>query len=96
MNIYNNLPPEIQTKIKYMVLQHPTAKIINDEIERLNCDITFKFKEKAGGPTICKIQGIEFFANEYYLRGIMEIALAPQTMICLTRYLKFRQHRQMK
>jgi hypothetical protein len=39
-----------------MVLQHPTAKIINDEIERLNCDITFKFKEKAGGPTICKIR----------------------------------------
>jgi hypothetical protein len=68
MNIYNNLPPEIQRKIKYMVLQHPTAKIINDEIERLNCDITFKFKEKAGGATICKIDGREFFCNEYMRR----------------------------
>ena len=47
--LYNSLPPEVQNKIKYYVLEHPIAKNIKDEIERLNCDLTFKFKEKANG-----------------------------------------------
>ena len=67
MDIYNVLPPELQNKIKYYVLEHPVAKIIKDEIERLNCNITFKFKEKEGGSTICRINGLDFFANEYFL-----------------------------
>jgi hypothetical protein len=35
MEIFNMLPPEISNKIKYYVLEHPIAKIIKDEIERL-------------------------------------------------------------
>ena len=66
--IYDNLPSELQNKIKYYVLEHPIARIIKDEIERLNCDLTFKFREKAGGSTVCKIDGRLFFANEYFLQ----------------------------
>ena len=51
-----------------MFLNILQQKIIKDEIERLNCDITFKFKEKTGGRTVCKIRGIDFLANEYCLQ----------------------------
>jgi len=51
-----------------MFLNILQQKIIKDEIERLNCDITFKFKEKTDGRTVCKIRGIDFFANEYFLQ----------------------------
>ena len=68
MNIYNMLPPELQNKIKYYVIEHPLARIIKDEVERLNCNITFKFREKVGGPTICKIDGRCYFTNEYFLQ----------------------------
>ena len=40
MDIYRLLPSELQTKVKYFVLQHPIAEIIKDEIERLRCDET--------------------------------------------------------
>ena len=36
MEIYRLLPSELQTKVKYFVLQHPIAEIIKDEIERLS------------------------------------------------------------
>ena len=68
MEIYKLLPPELQNKVKYFVLEHPVAKIIQDEIDRLNCHLTFKFKEKANGATICKVRGIDFFCNEYFVR----------------------------
>ena len=65
MEIYDRLPLELQRKINYYVLEHPVAKIINDEIERLSCNLTFKFKE-TNGITFCKINGREFFCNEYF------------------------------
>ena len=65
MDIYNKLPIELQRKINYYVLEHPVAIIINDEIERLKCNLTFKFKDKSG-VTICKINGRQFFCNEYF------------------------------
>ena len=46
MNIYNSLPPEVQNKIKYYALEHPIAKIIKDEIQRLRCDEYYTFKDK--------------------------------------------------
>ena len=46
MNIYNSLPPELQNEIKYYVLEHPIAKIIKDEIQRLRCDEYYTFKVK--------------------------------------------------
>ena len=52
-------------KNNYYVLEHPVAIIINDEIERLKCNLTFKFKDKSG-VTICKINGRQFFCNEYF------------------------------
>ena len=65
MDIYNKLPIELQRKINYYVLEHPTAVIIKDEIERLKCNLTFKFKERSG-VTICKINGRQFFCNEFF------------------------------
>jgi hypothetical protein len=32
MDIYNLLPSELQNKVKYYVLEHPTAKIIKEGI----------------------------------------------------------------
>ena len=55
MDIYRLLPIELQKKINYFVLEHPCAKIIKDEIERLNCNLTFKFKD-TDGKIICKIK----------------------------------------
>ena len=46
MDTYNKLPSEIQNNIKYLVLEHPTAAIIKDEIQRLRCDEYFTFKTK--------------------------------------------------
>ena len=46
MNIYDNLTSEIQNKFEYMVLQHPIAKIIKDEIQRLHCAEYFTFKDR--------------------------------------------------
>ena len=40
MDIYNELPVELQRKVHYFILEHPTARIIKDELERLNCNIT--------------------------------------------------------
>jgi len=65
MDVYNLLPPELQVKVKYLVLQHPTAKIIRDEIERLKCHLTFKFNDEQG-KLFCKVRGIDFFANQYF------------------------------
>ena len=59
------LPPELQNKIKYYVIEHPLARIIKDEVERLNCNLTFKFRNKQGH-LICKIRGIDFFCNEFF------------------------------
>ena len=65
MDILRSLPVELQTKIKYLVLEHPVAKIIKDEIERLKCHLTFKFKDEHGS-LFCKINGRDFFANQYF------------------------------
>ena len=65
MDIYLNLPPELQNKVKYFALEHPTAKVIKDTMDELNCNLAFTFKEK-GGKTVCKIDGRDFFANEYF------------------------------
>ena len=65
MDIYNLLPTELQNKVKYLVLEHPVAKIIKDEIERLNCHLTFKFNDERGH-LFCKVDGKLFFANQYF------------------------------
>jgi hypothetical protein len=65
MDIFLKLPPELQSKVKYFALEHPTAKIIKDKMEELNCNLTFTFREK-GGKAFCKIDGRDFFANEYF------------------------------
>jgi len=65
MDIYNLLPTELQNKVKYFVLEHPVAKIIKDEIERLNCHLTFKFNDERGH-LFCKVDGKLFFANQYF------------------------------
>jgi hypothetical protein len=58
------LPDELQNKVKYLTLEHPTAKIIKDKLEELRCNLSFTFREK-GGKAFCKIDGRDFFANEY-------------------------------
>lgn len=67
MEIFNMLPPEISNKIKYYVLEHPIAKIIKDEIERLRCDEYYTFRDKQN-KIFCKIDGRDHFCNEYVLR----------------------------
>jgi len=65
MDIYNNLPIELQNKIKYFVLEHPVAKIIKDEIQRLRCDEYYTFRDKQN-KIFCKIDGRDHFYNEYF------------------------------
>ena len=64
MNIYDNLPSELQRKIKYFLLEHPCARIIKDEIIKLKCDRIYKFKVE-GTPTIV-VDGLDFFCNTYF------------------------------
>ena len=45
MDIYNLLPSELQNKVKYYVLEHPAAKIIKEEIERIRCDEYYVFRD---------------------------------------------------
>jgi hypothetical protein len=63
--IYNLLPIELQNKVKYLVLEHPVAKIIKDEIRRLRCDEYHTFRDEQGR-VFCKIDGKLFFANQYF------------------------------
>ena len=65
MEIYSLLPEELQNKIKYFALEHPVAKIIKDEIQRLRCDECYIFRDK-NKKIICKIDGRQFFINEYF------------------------------
>ena len=67
MDIYNLLPVELQNKVKYLVLEHPVAKIIKDEILRLRCDERYTFRDKQGH-VFCKIDGKDFFCNEVFRR----------------------------
>ena len=64
MNIYNNLPSELQRKIKYLLLEHPCARIIKDEIIKLKCDRIYKFK--VDDKCICRINGLDFFYTTYF------------------------------
>jgi hypothetical protein len=66
MNIYMRLPEELKRKVKYFTLEHPTARMIQDEIERLLCNRVYKFK--VDGQKSCQINGIDFFASEYFLQ----------------------------
>ena len=59
MNIYSLLPRELHNKIKYFVLEHPVAKIIKDDIERLRCDEYYVFEDK-NGKIVCKVDGRDF------------------------------------
>ena len=65
--IYNLLPIELQNKVKYLVLEHPVAKIIKDEIRRLRCDEYHTFRDEQGR-VFCKIDGKDFFCNEIFRR----------------------------
>ena len=65
MEIVRPLPVELQIKIKYLVLEHPVAKIIKDEIIRLRCDEYYTFRDEQNN-VLCKIDGRCFFANEYF------------------------------
>ena len=67
MDIYNLLPIELQNKVKYLVLEHPVAKIIKDEIRRLRCDEYYTFRDEQGH-LVCKIDGKDFFCNEVFRR----------------------------
>ena len=67
VSIYDNLPFELQNKIKYYVLEHPIARIIKDEIRRLRCDEYYTFKDK-NNKTFCKVDGRDFFLGEYFIR----------------------------
>ena len=67
MNIYKLLPIELQTKVKYFVLEHPTANMIKDEIRRLRCDEYYTFRDKQN-KIFCKIDGRYHFCNEYFLK----------------------------
>ena len=58
MNIYNNLPSELQRKVKYFLLEHPCARIIKDEIIKLKCDRIYEFK--LDDKCICRIDGLDF------------------------------------
>ena len=65
MEIYSLLPTELQNKIKYYVLEHPIARIIKDDISRLRCDEHYTFRDN-GGKVFCKVDGRDFYANEYF------------------------------
>ena len=67
MEIYQNLPPEIQAKIKYYALCHPTAAIIREKISELRCDEFFTFRDEENR-IFCKVDGRDFFADEYFSR----------------------------
>ena len=45
MDIYNNLPPELQNKIKYYAIEHPCAVMIKDKMLELRCNLYFVFKD---------------------------------------------------
>ena len=64
MEIYYNLPNCLQSEIIYYILEHPTAKMIKDEIIKLKCDRIYKFKVE-GTPTIV-VDGLDFFCNTYF------------------------------
>jgi hypothetical protein len=67
MEIYNLLPTELQNKIKYYVLEHPTARIIKDDISRIRCDETYYFRDMHG-KLFCKVDGRDFYAGEVFRR----------------------------
>ena len=73
ISIYDNLPSEIQNKIKYYVLEHPLARIIKDEIRRLRCDEYYTFKDK-NNRVFCRVDGRDHFLGEYFLRFKEEIS----------------------
>ena len=60
------LPAELKGKVKYFTLEHPTARMIQDEIQRLLCNRVYKFK--VDGQKFCQINGLDFFASEYFLQ----------------------------
>ena len=64
MEIYYDLPNDLQSKIIYYILEHPTAKMIKDEIIKLKCDRIYRFKVE-GSPTIV-VDGLDFFCNTYF------------------------------
>ena len=66
-DIYNLLPIELQSKIKYYVLEHPVARIIKDDISRLRCDELYYFRD-IHGKLFCKIDGRYFYAGEVFRR----------------------------
>ena len=57
MEILKLLPAELQNKVKYLVLEHPVANIIKDDISRLRCDELYTFRDKYG-KVFCKVDGI--------------------------------------
>lgn len=66
MNIYARLPDDLKSKVKYFALEHPTAALIKDEVERLLCNRIYKFR--VDGQKVCQINGLDFFASEYFLQ----------------------------
>jgi len=68
MDIYKNLPLELQKKIDYYVIEHPCAVMIKDKIAELKCNLYFIFKDKENNKVFCRIDGREFFCSEYFFR----------------------------
>ena len=66
MDINSELPEDLQRKIQLLTLEHPCATLIKREIERLNCDRVYKFK--FDGKVVCQVNGIDFFATEYFAK----------------------------
>ena len=66
MDIYNNLPPELQNKIKYYAIEHPCAVMIKDKMLELRCNLYFVFKDKSTNKIFCRIDGRDFFIHEYF------------------------------
>jgi hypothetical protein len=66
MDIYNNLPVELQNKIKYYAIEHPCAVMIKDKILELHCNLYFVFKDKSNNKIFCRIDGRDFFIHEYF------------------------------
>jgi hypothetical protein len=75
MEIYGALPAELQNKIKYFVLEHPIAKIVKDDIERLRCNEHYSFKDE-DGRFFCKIDGRDFYTNEYFRKFKKQMSIA--------------------
>ena len=65
MEIVDLLPPEIQNKIKYFVLEHPISRLIKDKIKELRCDEYYVFRDK-NKKIFCKIDGRSMFISEYF------------------------------